>query len=242
MLSRAIIRKVHHGIKDLEERYNPFSSNLDRIGTIARSAYLSITDPNNGDHISRMGEATSFYTLQEMRRRMLADPVGRQILKEKPRIRSDEIPIEWLKSLPDNTFGRSYISYMGRNDFKADERPIPEKIGDIELAYVFERYKEIHDVLHSIMNLSSSVYDELLLKWYEFHQTGLLSSGLASMIGPALLSWQDRQKLFFKDGPAILEKSRRSRFFMNVYFEKHFEQDYSEFLKYFFQEESSQKY
>ena len=126
---------------------------------------------------------------------------------------------------------------MSRNDFKADDRPIPERIGDIELAYVFERYKEVHDVLHSIMNLSSSVYDELLLKWYEFHQTGLISCGLASVFGPALLSWQDRQKLFLRDGPAILEKSRRSRFFMNVYFEKHFEQDYDEFLKYFFQEE-----
>ena len=239
MLSRAIIRKGHHGIKDLEERYNPFSSNLERYRTIVRSTYFSITDPKNAQHLSRLGEATSFYTLQEIRRRMLADPVGRQILKEKPRIRSDEISSEWLKSLPDNTFGKSYISYMGRNDFKADERPIPEKIEDIELAYVFQRYKEVHDILHSIFNLSSSVYDELLLKWYEFHQTGLLSCGMSAVLAPVLLSWQERQRLFFTDGPAILQESRRSRFFMNVYFEKHFEQDHKEFLKYFFQEESS---
>lgn len=234
MYSRSLVRKVH-GIQDIEARYNPFKSNLERVSTIIRSTYYSLADPEDAQHIATLGESTSYYTLQEIRKRMLADPVGRQILHDKPRIRSDVVSVEWLKSLPDNTFGKSYINYMGRNNYVADKRPISEKIVDLELAYIFQRYKEAHDILHAIFDKSSSVYDELVLKWFEFHQTGLASCGLASVMGPLILSTEDKLKLFLKDGPEILEKSRRCKFFMNIYFEKHFEQDYEEFLNYFYQ-------
>lgn len=234
MLTRSFTRKFH-GIQDLIAKHNPFKSNLERVQTIFSSTYYSLADPEDAQHIATLGESTSYYTLQAIRQKMLADPVGRQILHDKPRIRSNTVSVEWLKNLPDNTFGKSYIEYMNRNDYVADKRPISQKIVDLELAYIFQRYKEAHDILHSIFNLNSSVYDELVLKWFEFHQTGLVSCGLASVMGPLILSWEDKQKLIFKDGPKIIEQSRRSRFFMNVYFEKHFEQDYDEFLRYFFQ-------
>jgi ubiquinone biosynthesis protein COQ4 len=236
MLFRAMVRNLH-GIKDLEAVHNPFTNNLERLQMVASKTYYGLFYPKDASHIARLGEASSYYTLKEIQRRMLADPVGRQILQDKPRIRSDTVSPDWLKSLPDHTFGKSYIVYMERNDYKADERPISEKIGDLELAYIYQRYKEVHDILHSIFNLTSSVYDELVLKWYEFHQTELLSCGLGSTLGPLILSWEQKKKLFLVDGPMILERSRRSKFFMNVYFEKHFEQDYQEFLRYFFQEE-----
>lgn len=236
MLSRVMERKLH-GVKDLEAIHNPFKSNFERLQMVASKTYYSLVDPEDPSHIARLAEASSYYTLKEIQRKMLADPIGRQILHDKPRIRSDTVSIDWLKSLPDNTFGKTYIMYMERNDYKSDERPVSEKIGDLELAYIYQRYKEVHDVLHAIFSLTSSVYDELILKWYEFHQTGLLSCGLGSTLGPLILTWEEKKRMFLTDGPNILEKSRRSRFFMNVYFEKHFEQDHQEFLRYFFQEE-----
>jgi ubiquinone biosynthesis protein COQ4 len=36
-----------------------------------------------------------------------------------------------------------------------------------ELAYVHQRYKEIHDFLHTLLNLGTSVPDEIILKWFE---------------------------------------------------------------------------
>lgn len=43
---------------------------------------------------------------------MCADPVGNRILVEKPTIRSDNIDMEYLRSLPKNTFGFAYTQFM----------------------------------------------------------------------------------------------------------------------------------
>jgi ubiquinone biosynthesis protein COQ4 len=40
---------------------------------------------------------------------------------------------------------------MRKNGFKASERPVVQYVPDLELAYVSQRYKEIHDLLHVIL-------------------------------------------------------------------------------------------
>ena len=40
---------------------------------------------------------------------------------------------------------------MTRNGFKPSERPLVRYVDDLELAYVCQRYKEIHDFLHILL-------------------------------------------------------------------------------------------
>jgi len=49
-----------------------------------------------------------------------------------------------------------------------DARPIVKHIPDFDSAYVYQRYKEIHDFIHVIFfNYDVSVKEELALKWFE---------------------------------------------------------------------------
>ena len=107
--------------------------------------------------------------------------------------------------------------------YTADERPIAKYVPDIELAYVLQRYKEVHDTCHVLLNYSTSVEEEIAVKWFEMMQTGLPLTALSAFVGPLnLLASGKGLKELNRYLPHILQNSK-SKFFMNVYFEKHFE-------------------
>jgi Uncharacterized protein involved in ubiquinone biosynthesis len=135
--------------------------------------------------------------------------------------------------MPANSLGRQYWEYMIKNQFSPDERPIVKHIGDIELAYIYQRYKEIHDFLHVIIGKGSTVYEEIEVKWFEFQQLGLTSTGLSSLVGPLRLSWSGKIEMFTHSGIEMIKLADKSKFCMNVYYEHHLEQDLEEFRKWF---------
>ena len=59
---------------------------------------------------------------------------------------------------------------------------------DIELAYVMQRYREVHDTLHVLLGYDVSVPEELAVKWYEMGHLGLPFAALASFLGPVRLA------------------------------------------------------
>ena len=61
---------------------------------------------------------------------------------------------------------KQYHKFMSQFNFKPSQRPIVSYIKDPELAYVLQRYKEIHDFLHILLWKDISVEEELLLKWF----------------------------------------------------------------------------
>lgn len=44
---------------------------------------------------------------------------------------------------------------------------------DIELAYVIQRYREVHDLYHSILGMDTNMLGEVTIKWVEAIQTKL---------------------------------------------------------------------
>lgn len=55
------------------------------------------------------GEATGTVALRMLADRMIRDTTGKEILQRKPVINRDTVDFTWLRSLPANTFGRSYV-------------------------------------------------------------------------------------------------------------------------------------
>ena len=51
--------------------------------------------------------------------------------------------------------------------FSSDDRPKVKFIPDLELAYIMQRYKETHDILHVLLGFDISVAEELAVKWFE---------------------------------------------------------------------------
>lgn len=75
--------------------------------------------------------------------------------------------------------------------------------------------------------------EELAVKWFEMIQLGLPSTALAAFFGPLNLlifqrNFTEIDKLVNHYLPHILRQAQNSQFFMNIYFEKCFEQDCDE--------------
>ena len=150
---------------------------------------------------------------------MRVDEVGQQLLELKPTITSESIDFDDLGSLPPDTFGHAYHSFMAsrgcvtclpcrrlcyrpgprrakltqrgcgwRARFIPEGRPPIQHIQDAELAFVMQRYRQVHDFWHVLAGIPTSVLGELALKWFEMVHTGLPGCAVASFFGPLRLT------------------------------------------------------
>jgi len=79
-----------------------------------------------------------------------------------------------------------YLVYIFR--FEADGRAYVKYVDDAELAYVMQRYRELHDFWHVLFDLPPTVYGEIILKYVELVQTGLPVCTLSGFVGPLRVS------------------------------------------------------
>ena len=63
--------------------------------------------------IAVLGETTGLVALGQMRARMLAHPVGREILQEKPRVTEASLDLDHVrKTARAGSLGHAYVSFM----------------------------------------------------------------------------------------------------------------------------------
>lgn len=94
------------------------------IATSLRNAYLATTsavaallDPERGDMVATLGEATGELALRNMLDQMKADAGGRAILRDRPRIRQDTIDVDTLRLLPHDTLGFAYAKFLDTHGY-----------------------------------------------------------------------------------------------------------------------------
>ncbi|TMW58469.1 hypothetical protein Poli38472_010028 [Pythium oligandrum] len=187
------------------------------------SAFTVFANPERGDMLATLGEVTGREALQRVHARMCSDPVGTRILVEQPTIRSDQIDFDYLRNLPKDTFGYAYSQFMDAHGFEADGRAYVKYIDDPELAYVMQRYRELHDFWHTLFGLPPTVFGEIILKYVELVQTGLPHCALSGFVGPLRLESAERKRLVTEYIPWANEAGHQAKFLMNVYYEKEFE-------------------
>ena len=113
--------------------------------------------------VAALGEATATpFFIYRLRDAMLSDPTGRRILRDRPRISSATMSLAHLRSLPDNTVGRSYAAWLDREGVTPDTREKVRYIDDEECAYVMQRYRECHDFYHAVTGLPVVVEGETI--------------------------------------------------------------------------------
>lgn len=127
------------------------------------SAAIALMNPHRGDMIACLGEVTGETSIKHMRKRMLETPEGVEILKEMPRINSETVCFKTLSQMPENTLGRVYADFMRENNITADSRLPVQFIADPDLAYVMQRYREVHDLVHATLFMRTSMLGEVSL-------------------------------------------------------------------------------
>lgn len=201
---------------------------LQKILLTIGSGVTAIIDPYRHDLVADFGETTGHTALRWMHNKMLASDEGRRVLNDRPRLHSDTIDYKRLATLADNTFGRHYSNFYADNKISPDTRKQVQFVDDAELAYVMQRYRELHDIVHTILRQPTTIKGEVIVKAFEGVQTRLPLCILGGLIGPLRLSNEAKLEYLSRDLPWALRTASEAKFLMNVYFEERFEQDIEE--------------
>lgn len=155
---------------------------------------------------------------------MLASPTGRRILRDRPRITSASLDLPRLRSLPAGTVGATYVAWLDREGVTPDTRAHVRYVDDEECAYVLQRYRESHDFYHALTGLPVVREGEVALKAFEFANTLLPMTGLATFAAFTLRRGERRR---FVDTylPWAVKNGLRAKDVINVYWEEEMETD-----------------
>ncbi|KAI0384367.1 Coq4-domain-containing protein [Hypomontagnella monticulosa] len=201
---------------------------IERAALAVGSGVVSFFDPYRGDMIATLGETTaSPYFIQRLRRAMLSSGTGRRILRDRPRITSESLNLPFLRTLPKNTVGGTYVAWLDREGVSPDTRDSVRYIDDEECAYVMQRYRESHDFYHALTGLPIVREGEVALKAFEFANTLLPMTGL-SLLAVATLKPVERKRFFNIYAPWAVRNGLRSDEVINVYWEEEMETDVDE--------------
>ncbi len=155
---------------------------------------------------------------------MLASPTGRRILKDRPRITSKTMSMEFLRSLPENTVGRAYADWLDKEGVSPDTRSEVQYIDNEECAYVMQRYRECHDFYHALTGLPIIIEGEIAVKAFEFANTLLPMTGL-SLFAYLRLKPQERERFWKIYLPWAIKNGVKGKEVINVYWEEELEKD-----------------
>lgn len=213
--------------KDYEMLYDEHipTSIIQKLLLTVGSSVMSIADPFRHDMIAVLGETTGVYAAKKIHERMLIDPEGSSILREKPRICSETLNFSFLKSLPEGTFGHAYMKFLKDNNVTPDTRQPVHFVDHPEFAYVIQRYREIHDLIHTLLGMPTNMLGEVAVKWVEAIQFKLPMCVAAALLGPIRLRPKQREKYVNAYLPWAIDCGFKSNFLMNVYFEKRWQED-----------------
>ena len=198
---------------------------MQRAALAVGAAVVAAARPERADLVAAVGETTEFGALAAIRRRMLESDEGRAVLNHRPQV--TDATLAHVDALPETSFGGAYARFMRRRGFAPHERPPVRFVDDAELAYVAQRYREVHDLWHVLFACPTTLLGELALKAVEYQQTGLPMCALAVAGGATGLGWRDRALLAAHYVPWAARASAVPTLphLMSVYYERHWDED-----------------
>ena len=140
---------------------------------------------------------------------------------------SNSVPLDYLRSLPDNTVGRAYADWLEIEGVSPDTRDAVQFITDEECAYVMQRYRECHDWSHALTGIPTFKEGEVALKAFEFANTVLPMTGL-SLAAYSTLKPAEKSRFWSTYFPWALRNGLKSEEIINIYWEEQYERDADE--------------
>ncbi|XP_068236776.1 ubiquinone biosynthesis protein COQ4 homolog, mitochondrial-like [Palaemon carinicauda] len=209
-------------------KYHIPTNTFQKVILSVGAATAAILDPRRADMVAVLGETTGYDALSKLFSKMIQDTEGQKILLDKPRINSSSLDLNELSKLPEGTLGHAYIKFLDDNQVTPDSRLPVQFVDDPELAYIMQRYREAHDLFHTVLGMPTNMLGEVTVKWVEGIQTGLPMCVGGAIFGPLRFKPKQRQKYLSTYLPWAIRVGKSSKLLMNVYFEKRWEQSLAE--------------
>eukprot|EP01100_Stratorugosa_tubuloviscum_P008800 TRINITY_DN366_c0_g1_i1.p1 TRINITY_DN366_c0_g1~~TRINITY_DN366_c0_g1_i1.p1 ORF type:complete len:132 (+),score=48.62 TRINITY_DN366_c0_g1_i1:558-953(+) len=109
---------------------------------------------------------------------------------------------------------------MNERGYHPSDRKKVRFVDNPDFAYIMQRYREVHDFWHILAGLPTTVFAEIIVKWFEFIHTGLPMCGLSSLVGPLRLTLNEQKQLITDYIPWAVKCAYQTDFLLNVYYEK----------------------
>src|SRR6188474_635460 len=126
-------------------------------GYRVREAYSAVRalmrDPNDVAQVFTVVNALPGASFERIVRRLRTTPEGARLLAAKPSIARVLCERDKLRALPDGTLGREYARFMDDENISAETLvAVGQREGppSDELAFVFERLRDSHDLWHVV--------------------------------------------------------------------------------------------
>lgn len=148
-----------------------------------------IHDPEGTDRVFQLFEAMGGRGDERTVQQFAARPEGRRLFAEKPSLLQAMSERDRLQSLPDDSFGRAYLSFAKRNGFDVDgllqsnQRGLGElnRQLDEDRLWFFERANLMHDLWHVLTGYDTDPAGEAALLAFS-HAQGLASRTVKFLI------------------------------------------------------------
>ncbi|XP_030385167.1 ubiquinone biosynthesis protein COQ4 homolog, mitochondrial [Scaptodrosophila lebanonensis] len=194
----------------------------------AGSSLAAILDPRRHDMIACLGETTGEDALWDILKTVQQSEEGQRIMAEKPRINTSTIDFKCLEALPENTFGATYAKFLKDNQVTPDSRMPVRFLDDPKLAYLMTRYRECHDLVHTVLDMPTNMLGEVAVKWVEALNTGLPMCYGGAVFGAVRLRPKQRREYIKRYLPWAIDNGKRMKPLLPVYWEERWEQNVDE--------------
>ncbi|KAH8859230.1 Ubiquinone biosynthesis protein COQ4 like, mitochondrial [Schistosoma japonicum] len=188
-----------------------------------------LLNPKRADLLSTFGETSGEPALRKIHHQMLNHPNGCRILSDRPIIRTNTVDLDALRKLPDGTFGKAYTNFLDKYRYSPDERHYVRFVDDPDLAYVMLRYREIHDLVHTLLGQPTDMLGEVVVKWVEGIQTLLPMCLTGGYFGSLRLAPKQTENYLRNHLEYAIRTGKDGSFLMCVYFEEHWEDNMEDF-------------
>lgn len=151
---------------------------------VGQAVVRVLGDSNQTHEIHRVEEITGRPRFRRLLKDLEATPEGRRLLKERPELSSQHIDYDRLRRLPATTLGGAYAHHLDDNGLSADYQAAETQlVDDPDIAYLMRRFRQTHDVWHTLVGIGVTGHEEVLIHWFSYGQLQLPVSVLIMLFG-----------------------------------------------------------
>lgn len=194
----------------------------ERLGIAVKSLHGLLTNPNETQHVLNLGLVVNHGTFPQFLTRLLLDPEGARLFRDRPTIDRTHVDFDHLRTLPETTLGGAYVRFLDRNGLDPDLFQPPPGLPEVP-RFVAQRMRQTHDLWHVLTGYATDVPGEIALQAFTYSQTRLNGSNLLVVLGCA--KWGTRHPGLVRMAREGYQRGTKARFLPPLRFEEWFERD-----------------
>ena len=158
--------------------------NLSDTARLARAIARVLADSTRTEEIHLAEELTGQRRFIELRRTLFDSEEARTLLRDRPELCSAQVDYDARRRLPRESLGFQYVNHLDRYGLSADyQAAATTRVDDAEIAYLMRRFRQTHDLWHTLLGLGTAGYEEVIIHAFSWGQLRLPVSALVVLFG-----------------------------------------------------------